>query len=233
MIFGMLFFQSGPTSSPSTGQLTIGLAGPASISAEMQTATIEALTSRLEALKQAKAISAYVPITFENDVFIIRVQAEEDALELITNTLTVSGFLEFVDVEGQEIPSGEILQTTGRPGSTGKTRADGSPFKTVATGAELESVQAVPGSADSGVFVIDISLNDAGAKTLEAFTSQNIGKPLAIVIDGVVIQAPVIQTSVGKKVQISSNFTQAQAQALALQMGSKPLLVALTVAYLN
>ena len=73
-----------------------------------------------------------------------------------------------------------------------------------------------------GEYVVGITLSDEGALKFEAVTrglSQNPSttKPqLAVVVDNVVIAAPVVQGAVpGGKIDISSHFTQAQAQRLA------------------
>ena len=73
-----------------------------------------------------------------------------------------------------------------------------------------------------GEYVVGITLSDEGALKFEAVTrglSQNTSttKPqLAVVVDDVVISAPVVQGAVrGGQIDISAHFTQAQAQRLA------------------
>jgi preprotein translocase subunit SecD len=74
--------------------------------------------------------------------------------------------------------------------------------------------------------VVDFTLTDTGAKTFGDFTSTHIGQPLAIVLDKIVISAPTIQDAItqGSGV-ISGSFTQADANALAIQLryGSLPI----------
>ena len=45
----------------------------------------------------------------------------------------------------------------------------------------------------NGTYVVSFYLNDEGAKKFAQYTYNNIGKHLAIVIDGDVISAPVIR----------------------------------------
>jgi len=73
-----------------------------------------------------------------------------------------------------------------------------------------------------GQYVVGITLSDVGAAKFEAVTrglSQNksTNRPqLAVVVDNVVISAPVVQGVVrGGKIDISAHFTPAQAQRIA------------------
>jgi len=62
---------------------------------------------------------------------------------------------------------------------------------------------------------VSITFNDEGAKIFEDLTAKNIGKPLAIFLDGVLIEAPVVQGKiVGGKAQITGSFTLEQANQL-------------------
>jgi len=62
---------------------------------------------------------------------------------------------------------------------------------------------------------IEFELSKAGQKRFAEVTRQNIGKRLAIIIDGQVYSAPVIRSEInGKKGVISGNFTQQEARRL-------------------
>ncbi len=70
-----------------------------------------------------------------------------------------------------------------------------------------------------------IQFNDRGAKIFEAITAVNVGKRLAIVLDGVVRSAPVIREKIsGGEAQITGSFTMEEAQdlALVLRAGALP-----------
>lgn len=74
--------------------------------------------------------------------------------------------------------------------------------------------------------MILLQFNDEGSKIFEDLTSKNVGKPLAIYIDGVIISAPVVQNTIsGGKAQISGQFTVKEAQDLArnLNAGALPV----------
>ncbi len=71
-----------------------------------------------------------------------------------------------------------------------------------------------------------LEFNEEGAKIFEELTSKNVGKPLAIYIDGILISAPVVQEVIsGGKAQISGKFTLKEAQELAsnLNAGALPV----------
>lgn len=78
--------------------------------------------------------------------------------------------------------------------------------------------------------VVQVTFNGDGAKLFADITKNNVGRELAIFLDGQLIEAPVIQSSIpdGKAV-ISGNFTPATAKALAtnLNLGALPVPITL------
>ncbi|MGD9804663.1 MAG: protein translocase subunit SecD [Hyphomicrobiaceae bacterium] len=78
--------------------------------------------------------------------------------------------------------------------------------------------------------IITFRFNQQGARKFGRFTQENVGRPFAIVLDGRVLSAPVIQTAIlGGTGQISGNFTVESANTLAVQLRSGALPVKLTV----
>jgi len=78
----------------------------------------------------------------------------------------------------------------------------------------------------TGVPLISLQFNDEGADLFEQLTSQNVGKILAIFIDGVPISTPVVQEAIsGGKAQISGDFTVEGAKELVrnLNAGALPV----------
>lgn len=64
--------------------------------------------------------------------------------------------------------------------------------------------------------LVSIQFNDEGSKIFEELTEKNVGKPLAIYIDQIMISAPVVQEKIsGGKAQITGNFTDKEAGELA------------------
>ncbi len=93
----------------------------------------------------------------------------------------------------------------------------------VLTGEHLESASV--GFDQYGQPVVEFQLDGEGAKIFDDVTFRNIGRRLAIVLDGKVRSAPVIRDRIpGGKGQISGNFTNAQASdlALVLRAGALP-----------
>lgn len=73
--------------------------------------------------------------------------------------------------------------------------------------------------------VINFSLNSAGAQLFGDFTGKSVGKRLAIVLDGKVYSAPVINERIGGgSGQISGNYTIEEANDLAIALRSGALL---------
>ncbi len=78
----------------------------------------------------------------------------------------------------------------------------------------------------TGEPLVSLQFDDEGAKIFEELTSRNVGKPLAIYIDGAIISAPVVQEKIsGGKAQITGNFTVQECQELArnLSAGALPV----------
>lgn len=74
--------------------------------------------------------------------------------------------------------------------------------------------------------LILLQFNDEGAKIFEELTSKNIGKKLAIYIDGILLSAPTVQDKIsGGKAQITGSFTIKEAQELVrnLNAGALPV----------
>jgi hypothetical protein len=75
---------------------------------------------------------------------------------------------------------------------------------------------------------IDIILNEGGTQRFAEATSHLIGKQLAILVDGMVLSVPTVQSPItGGEVVISGGFTERSARdlALVLNLGSLPFVV--------
>jgi preprotein translocase subunit SecD len=96
--------------------------------------------------------------------------------------------------------------------------------KTLLTGGYLESAQ-VKISDRFGEPYVAIKFNSQGAKDFDRITGENAKKRLAIVLDGAVHSAPVIQERIsGGEAQITGSFTMDEAKDLAivLRAGALP-----------
>lgn len=74
--------------------------------------------------------------------------------------------------------------------------------------------------------MVSIEFNSEGSKTFEQVTGDNVGKELAIFLDGSIISNPIIQQKIsGGQAQINGNFTAEEARDLVnnLNFGALPL----------
>ncbi len=86
------------------------------------------------------------------------------------------------------------------------------------------SVDFQQGQSLSNQVVVRLQFNDDGTKLFSQITSENIGKPLAIFLDGQLLSAPTVQSAItnGQAV-ITGNFTVQQAKDLATRLNSGAL----------
>ncbi|OGZ43967.1 MAG: protein-export membrane protein SecD [Candidatus Ryanbacteria bacterium RIFCSPHIGHO2_02_FULL_45_17b] len=78
--------------------------------------------------------------------------------------------------------------------------------------------------------LVTLSFDDEGSLLFENLTEQNIGKQLAIYLDGFPISAPVVQQKItGGQAQISGNFTVDEARELVRRLNSGALPVPITL----
>ena len=92
-------------------------------------------------------------------------------------------------------------------------------------------VDAQPGfDSQTNEPVITFRFDQSGSRAFGRFTQANVGRPFAIVLDGKVLSAPVIQTAIlGGTGQISGNFSVDSANKLAVQLRSGALPVDMTI----
>ncbi|MCA9904265.1 MAG: hypothetical protein KC547_10430, partial [Anaerolineae bacterium] len=146
---------------------------------------------------------------------------------------------EVIDLEGKKILTTEQLRIQeARSQEGGDTTTDdgpaplvnprtGLPFETVMTGSGLQAASAAV--EPSGRWVIVFETTSDGAQIFGSYTQANVGSPMAIVLDGVVLSAPNIQSRIDTNGQITGNFDQESAQQLALQLRSGALPIPLRV----
>lgn len=174
--------------------------------------------------------------------------------EEVVAALQQTALLEFVDMGSSPVGEGTVIATdhdqatttgtpvpgtatavvsTPTPTATAQGAATAQPgatttpqnYHTVMTGAALDTV-AVQAGALAGSYEIAFTLKPSGATVFSEYTSANVGKYLAIVLDKKVISAPIIKSAItdGQGV-IQGGFTSDTANALAVQLryGSLPV----------
>jgi preprotein translocase subunit SecD len=92
----------------------------------------------------------------------------------------------------------------------------------VITGRDMKTARAAVGSNNEPD--VHFSLNAQGAERFRRFTGQNIGRRLAIIMDGSVVSAPVINSQISSEGEITGRFTTQEADELSkvLRAGALP-----------
>ncbi|HRH25026.1 MAG TPA: protein translocase subunit SecD [Candidatus Paceibacterota bacterium] len=85
-------------------------------------------------------------------------------------------------------------------------------------------------NSSTGEPIVNLNFNDEGAKMFEQITRDNVGKTVAIYLDGQVISAPVVREAIsGGQAQISGNFTPEEGRALVGRLNSGALPVPISL----
>jgi protein-export membrane protein SecD len=108
----------------------------------------------------------------------------------------------------------------------------GMPFETVMTGAGLAAASAQfaqTSQTSAPEWYIAFEIRPDFIETFATFTGSRIGEPMAIVLDGQVLSAPVIQSQLSDGGIITGDFTEEEATQLALQLRSGALPIPLRV----
>lgn len=119
----------------------------------------------------------------------------------------------------EALPLAKEPSSSGAPPETGFIAVEKAP---VIKGDDLRDASAVP-SRYGGSYEIHFTLNADGAKKFEAWTGANIGKYLAIVLNGQVKSFPKINGKIGDRGQIEGDFTKESGEDLALVLRSGAL----------
>lgn len=158
-------------------------------------------------------------------------------------TIQATGQLEFVEPAGALLDQNMVVNTTNRPDAALELQqaiAEGTAldldifpyqpetvFQTVMTGDILQNAIVQPDQL--GRPQISFVLTSDGSEQFFNYTNANIGRPLPIVLDGRVLSAPNIQAAIRDNGVITGQFTQEEADSLAIQMRYGALPVPLKV----
>jgi len=100
--------------------------------------------------------------------------------------------------------------------------------KTLVAGKDL--VDAKTQYDNLGRAVVALTFSSGGAKLFDEATAANVGRQIAIVLDGIVISAPVVQERItGGNAQISGRFSPAEASRLSIMLRAGALPIAVDV----
>lgn len=166
---------------------------------------------------------------------LVELPGEQDPAQAI-QTIKQTAQLKFVDLQDEYFPPGTPIKTdtdtvdaeTNTEEDTSTIPAPDKVYPTLMTGAMLKNAY-VTGD-ELGRPVVAIELNEEGAQIFREYTTNNVGKILAIVLDNKVISAPRINDVIpdGNAV-ITGDFTVEEANALAIQLRYGALPVPLKV----
>lgn len=79
----------------------------------------------------------------------------------------------------------------------------------VVTNGDISAARVIPvGDA----YAVSIEFNKAGAKKMREATGKHIGKPVAILLDGQVVMAPVLRSPIDTSAEITDSFTKTEAE---------------------
>jgi hypothetical protein len=87
----------------------------------------------------------------------------------------------------------------------------------VVTNSDIAAARLVQGGPTQ--YSVGIEFNASGAEKMRTATAGHLGKPVAILIDGQVVMAPVVRASLGASATITGNFTRAQAERIVNGIG--------------
>ncbi|MBC6416958.1 MAG: protein translocase subunit SecD, partial [Rhodospirillales bacterium] len=157
------------------------------------------------------------------------VENSEELLDIIGRTakLTFRFVIEGVDPEQDRVPAGASLLPTEQIGPSGQAFQEVVSDRVIVSGESL--VDASVGF-DQGLPVVNFRFDASGGQRFCDATRSNVGRRFAIVLDNVVISAPVIRDAIcGGSGQISGSFSRQEADQLALLLRAGALPAPMTV----
>jgi hypothetical protein len=86
--------------------------------------------------------------------------------------------------------------------------------ETVVTNSDIAQAQVTRGDTAS-TFSVTVTFNADGAAKMLRASQSHIGRPLAILVDGEVVTAPVLRSRITTLAIISGNYTRAEAERIA------------------
>jgi hypothetical protein len=88
----------------------------------------------------------------------------------------------------------------------------------VVTNGDIAQGRVVEGDGPAH-FGVSVQFNAAGTQKMRQATADHVGKPVAILIDGNVIAAPVLRSAIGTSALINGDFTRAEAERIVNGIG--------------
>ncbi len=139
----------------------------------------------------------------------------DEAINQIGQTPTLEFKVENTQFQTSTNPDGTVSVKGGDPWNS--TGLSGKQLKRAT--ADIQQSRGI-----GGEIIVRLEFNDEGTKLFSELTTQNVGKRIAIFLDGQIISAPTVQNAITDGVAIiTGNFTAKEAKELATRLNSGAL----------
>jgi len=160
----------------------------------------------------------------DEDLLVISLAGVTD-VESTVATKTRRGWVKLVDPQGVAFKPGVIFTTSNGgpwiPASGVALAATPSPVSQSIVTSDV-IVEVFPYVDQLNSISIGFRINCRAAEDFGAFNQKNIGRPLSILVDNVVVSSPVLMAEIGDQ-GIISGLEKAAAVSLAIQLSAAPL----------
>jgi preprotein translocase subunit SecD len=181
-----------------------------------------------------------------NDRIIVELPGVENPDQAV-ETLRGTGRLEFIDSQGQYIPSGTVVRTSTSPNPSQlqatspvsgtaaitDTAAAGPIFESITEGADLDTNSVQPAFSQTGVAgnrpAVSFTFTGQSAVRLAEFTTANVGQPMCIVLNNEVFSCPQINAALSDGSGVIEVTSNAERDAILGQLKYGALPVPLVV----
>jgi hypothetical protein len=88
----------------------------------------------------------------------------------------------------------------------------------IVTNADIARSRIVPGDGPSH-FNIAVEFNAAGAQKMQQATADHVGRPVAVLIDGEIVMAPILRAAISTSALITGDYSRAEAERIVNGIG--------------
>ena len=174
---------------------------------EINSDVLDGTRDTIERRVNSLGVSEPVIQTRGDDQILVELPGIDDP-EAAIDVLRATALLEIIDAGGGHIPLGSFVNTTLGPATDGvgidaevQPDTTGPTYTTIVSGSDL--ADAYPTTNHLGTVVVGFELNDSGADKFFEFTSANVGRPMAVVVDKQVINVATINQAISRSGSIA------------------------------